>query len=127
MRYIRHYNKAPKTIKWRYRDPTRRTPRSIVTVHLVLRRIQKIHTASKIYDTDVMACREWGHGSERVCGCRRGRPRTADGNRGGPQPVAQTRRAGAYRAGLGGSRVGAGGGAHPRGQPADGVAVATAL
>src|SRR6516165_4620607 len=24
MRYIRHYNTAPKTIKWRYSDPTRR-------------------------------------------------------------------------------------------------------
>jgi transposase len=34
MRYIRQYNKAPKTIKWRYRDPTRRiTPDSVVTVH----------------------------------------------------------------------------------------------
>ena len=34
MRYIRHYNKAPKTIKWRYCDPTRRiTPSSVVTIH----------------------------------------------------------------------------------------------
>ena len=34
MRYIRQYNKAPKTIKWRYRDPTRRiTLDSVVTVH----------------------------------------------------------------------------------------------
>jgi transposase len=34
MRYIRQYNKAPKTIKWRYRDPTRRiTTDSVVTVH----------------------------------------------------------------------------------------------
>ena len=34
MRYIHQYNKAPKTIKWRYRDPTRRiTPNSAVTVH----------------------------------------------------------------------------------------------
>src|SRR5215471_11463138 len=33
MRYIHQYNKAPKTIKWRYRDPTRRiTPNSAVTV-----------------------------------------------------------------------------------------------
>jgi hypothetical protein len=24
MKYIRHYNKAPKTVKWRYFDPTRR-------------------------------------------------------------------------------------------------------
>jgi len=24
MRYIRHYNKAPKTVKWKYGDPTRR-------------------------------------------------------------------------------------------------------
>ena len=32
MRYLRHYNKAPKTIKWRYCDPTRRiTPYSAVT------------------------------------------------------------------------------------------------
>jgi hypothetical protein len=47
--------------------------------------------------------------------------------RGGPQPAAQTCRAGAYRAGLGGSRGGADAGAHRPGQPADGVAVATAL
>ena len=34
MKYIRHYNNAPKTVKWRYFDPTRRiTPRSAVTVH----------------------------------------------------------------------------------------------
>jgi transposase len=34
MKYIRHYNKAPKTVKWRYFDPTRRiTPSSAVTVH----------------------------------------------------------------------------------------------
>src|SRR5246127_2308659 len=34
MRYIRHYNKAPKTVKWKYRDPTRRiTLDSAVTVH----------------------------------------------------------------------------------------------
>jgi transposase len=34
MRYIRHYNKAPKTVKWKYFDPTRRiTPTSVVTVH----------------------------------------------------------------------------------------------
>ena len=34
MRYIHQYNNAPKTIKWRYRDPTRRiTPNSAVTVH----------------------------------------------------------------------------------------------
>lgn len=34
MRYIRQYNKAPKTVKWKYFDPTRRiTPTSAVTVH----------------------------------------------------------------------------------------------
>ena len=34
MRYIRQYNKAPKTVKWKYFDPTRRiTPASDVTVH----------------------------------------------------------------------------------------------
>jgi len=33
MRYIRHYNKTPKTMKWKYFDPTRRiTPTSAVTV-----------------------------------------------------------------------------------------------
>jgi hypothetical protein len=33
MNYIRHYNKTPKTVKWRYFDPTRRiAPASIVTV-----------------------------------------------------------------------------------------------
>jgi transposase len=34
MKYIRHYNKVPKTVKWRYFDPTRRiTSSSAVTVH----------------------------------------------------------------------------------------------
>jgi transposase len=34
MRYIRQYNKAPKTIKWRYSNPSHRiTPDSAVTVH----------------------------------------------------------------------------------------------
>src|ERR1035438_2563658 len=34
MRYIRHYNKAPKTVKWKYFDPTKRiTSQSAVTVH----------------------------------------------------------------------------------------------
>jgi transposase len=34
MRYIRQFNKAPKTIKWRYRDPTRSiTSFSAVTAH----------------------------------------------------------------------------------------------
>ena len=36
MRYIRHYNKAPKPIKWTYRDPTNRFAagaKSAVTVH----------------------------------------------------------------------------------------------
>jgi len=34
MRYIRDYNKEPKTVKWKYFDPTRRiTPTSAVTVH----------------------------------------------------------------------------------------------
>jgi transposase len=34
MRYIRHYNKAPKTLKWKYFDPKRRiTPTSVVTGH----------------------------------------------------------------------------------------------
>ncbi len=34
MNYIRHYNQVPKTVKWRYFDPTRRiTPRLAVTVH----------------------------------------------------------------------------------------------
>jgi len=34
MRYIRQYNKAPKTVKWKYFDPTRRiSPESVVTVH----------------------------------------------------------------------------------------------
>lgn len=32
MRYIRHYNKQPKPVKWKYFDPTKRiTPDSIVT------------------------------------------------------------------------------------------------
>jgi transposase len=34
MRYIRQYNKAPKTVKWSYSDPARRiTTESAVTVH----------------------------------------------------------------------------------------------
>jgi hypothetical protein len=34
MRYIRHYNKTPRTVKWKYFDPTRRiTSTSVVTVH----------------------------------------------------------------------------------------------
>ena len=34
MRYIRQYNKNPKTVKWKYVDPSRRiTPDSAVTVH----------------------------------------------------------------------------------------------
>ena len=34
MRYIDQYNKEPKTVKWKYFDPTRRiTPTSVVTVH----------------------------------------------------------------------------------------------
>src|SRR6476659_4202651 len=34
MRYIRHYNKAPKTVKWKYFDPSRRiTSQSVVTSH----------------------------------------------------------------------------------------------
>jgi len=34
MRYIRQYNKLPKTVKWRYFDPARRiAPNSVVTVH----------------------------------------------------------------------------------------------
>ena len=34
MRYIRQYNTAPKTVKWKYGDPSRRiSPQSIVTVH----------------------------------------------------------------------------------------------
>ncbi|WP_265303826.1 IS630 family transposase [Verminephrobacter eiseniae] len=34
MRYIRKYNEQPKSVKWKYFDPTRRiTPDSIITVH----------------------------------------------------------------------------------------------
>src|SRR5277367_2579401 len=34
MRYIRHYNKAPKTVKWKYFDPSKRiTSQSVVTGH----------------------------------------------------------------------------------------------
>jgi site-specific DNA recombinase len=55
------------------------------------------------------------------------RARAVSGDRGRPQPAAQARRAGAHRAGLGGSRVGAAGGPKHRRQPADGVALATTL
>ena len=38
MRYIRHYNKAPRTVKWKYFDPSRRiSPESVVTVHYDVR------------------------------------------------------------------------------------------
>ena len=31
MKYIRHYNKVPRTVKWRYFDPTRRiTPSQLL-------------------------------------------------------------------------------------------------
>jgi transposase len=34
MRYIRQYNEAPKAVKWKYFDPTRRiTSESVVTAH----------------------------------------------------------------------------------------------
>jgi hypothetical protein len=35
MRYIRKYNETPKTVKWKYFDPTRRIvpSTSVVTVH----------------------------------------------------------------------------------------------
>ena len=34
MRYIRHYNKVPKIVKWKYRDPSRRiSTHSVVTGH----------------------------------------------------------------------------------------------
>jgi transposase len=34
MRYIRHYNKPPRTVKWKYCDPSRRIgPQSAVTGH----------------------------------------------------------------------------------------------
>jgi transposase len=34
MRYIRRYNKHPRTVKWRYADPTRgNTSNSFVTTH----------------------------------------------------------------------------------------------
>lgn len=34
MRYIRHYNKAPKPVKWKYTDPRRRlSTKSVVTGH----------------------------------------------------------------------------------------------
>jgi transposase len=34
MRYIRHYNKQPKPVKWKYFDPSRRiSSKSVVTVH----------------------------------------------------------------------------------------------
>ena len=34
MRYNRHYNKAPKTVKWKYFDPSKRiTSQSVVTGH----------------------------------------------------------------------------------------------
>jgi transposase len=37
MKYIRHYNKVPKTVKWCSFDPTRRiTPSSAVTAHETL-------------------------------------------------------------------------------------------
>ncbi len=53
--------------------------------------------------------------------------RAIGGDRGRPQPAGQACRAGTHRARLGGSSIGAAGGAERRRQPADGVALATAL
>ena len=37
LRYIRHYNTAPTTVKWKYGDPSRRiSPQSSVTGHIVI-------------------------------------------------------------------------------------------
>ena len=34
MKYIKHYNKAPRTVKWKYEDTSRRlSPKSAVTGH----------------------------------------------------------------------------------------------
>src|SRR6266446_1310393 len=62
-----------------------------------------------------------------MCSIEHRRARAVSGDRGRPQPAAQARRAGAHRARRGGSALDAAGGAKPRRQPADGVAMATAL
>ena len=46
MRYIRHYNQAPKTVKWKYFDPTRRiTSQSAITTTSSLRTLGKAFLA----------------------------------------------------------------------------------
>jgi hypothetical protein len=69
----------------------------------------------------------WSYGTAGMCGVERRGARAADSDRRRPQPAAQARRAGAHRARLRGSALGAAGGAEPRRQPADRVAMATAL
>ena len=54
MLYIRKYNTVPKTVKWKYFDPSRRiTPESVVTVHLVVcaRPINRIPSQCKLPET----------------------------------------------------------------------------
>ena len=62
-----------------------------------------------------------------LCGIEQRGARATGGDCGRPQPAAQTCLAGAHRARLGGSAFGAAGGAERRCQPADGMAMATAL
>src|SRR5947209_20481983 len=74
-----------------------------------------------------MALGGGGHGTTGLCGIEHRGARAVGGDRGRPQPAAQTYRAGAHCARLGGSAFGAAGGAEHRRQPADGMAMATAL
>ena len=74
-----------------------------------------------------MAWADWGHGTTGMCGIEHRGARAVGGDRSRSQPAALTCRAGAHRTCLGGSSVGAANSAERRCQPADGVAMATAL
>src|SRR5713226_8312836 len=59
MRYIRHYNKAPKPIKWTYRDPSHRiTTASTVTGNLVLPNRHRQQTPNERHTSAGVAHRE---------------------------------------------------------------------
>ena len=111
---------------WRIGDapPARREGRE--GEGLVFRRIQRIHKSTGMGDTGSWLG-GWRHGADGMCSCRWGGARAAGGDRGRPQPATKARRAGAHRACLSGSGVGAARGATHRRQSADGVALATAF
>jgi hypothetical protein len=65
LRYIRQYNKARKTIKWRYRDPTRGiTLDSVVTVHSHAHGY-KMQASEFVAPLEAVASGSAGHGRRR--------------------------------------------------------------